>query len=88
MNSIPFILVVLFVGSLVFAAFRIAFAAGRDALFARRALLAFGVLVEIPALYFAFLSAFLNLSDKASGAFVMAFVGLIFIIAAKLYPTD
>ena len=82
-----FILIVLFVGALVLAAFRIAFALGRDALLVRRLLFVCGVFIQLPALFFAWQSAAQGWRDSAGGAMALAIVGLVFIAAAKFYPT-
>ncbi len=82
-----FLLIVLFVRSLVLVAFRIAFALGRDALLVRRLLFVCGVLIQLPALYFAWQSAAQGLRDSAGGLMALAIVGLVFIAAAKFYPT-
>ena len=87
MDALTFILIGLFVGSLVLATFRIAFAMGRDPLFARRVLFACGILIQLPALFFAYRSAALGLRDSAGGAMALAVIGLVFIAAAKFYPT-
>ena len=86
MDAPTLILTILFVGSLVLVAFRLAFAAGRDALVARRILFWSGVLIQLPALLFAYSSAVNALRDSAGGAMAFSLVGLVFIAASKFYP--